>query len=134
MLFRASHGKMMTSYGNYKMNVDHKCLGKSVSNIKNPVLGAVVDTPRSPTKKFRCEVCNKCFSHTTTLQDHLNIHTKQKPHRCPFSDCNKAFSNRSNLSRHLRIHTGVKPYTCHICNKSFSQSSNLKAHVKIHNR
>lgn len=76
--------------------------------------------------------CNKRFSHSSTLKDHMNIHFQRKPYIC--KECGKGFPNGSNLNRHARIHTKSKPYVCPVCNKAFSQSSNLRVHQKIHER
>lgn len=89
---------------------------------------------RATNKPYSCEICGKNFSHSSTLKDHMNIHSQNKPYFCTYLGCTKSFSNGSNLNRHMRIHTGVRPYKCSVCKKKFSQSSNLKVHEKIHIR
>ena len=40
------------------------------------------------------------------------IHTGDKPYKCDV--CDKAFSHSNNLQRHAMIHTGDKPYKCDV--------------------
>lgn len=53
---------------------------------------------------------NRGFNARYKMLVHCRTHTKEKPHRCTFSDCNKSFSRAENLKIHIRSHTLEKPY------------------------
>lgn len=54
----------------------------------------------------------------------------ERPYRC--SMCSRTFSDSSTLTKHCRIHSGEKPYQCDYCPLNFSQSGNLSRHLKLH--
>ncbi|XP_078073949.1 uncharacterized protein LOC144497077 [Mustelus asterias] len=81
-------------------------------------------------KRFKCEICEKCFVTSTRLLLHQVIHTGEKPFRCDV--CKKAFNRSSHLLSHQRIHTGEKPFTCEVCNKSFTRPYSLREHKRLH--
>uniref|UniRef100_A0A3P8VB14 C2H2-type domain-containing protein n=1 Tax=Cynoglossus semilaevis TaxID=244447 RepID=A0A3P8VB14_CYNSE len=48
------------------------------------------------------------------LQQHVIIHTGQKPYKC--SDCGKEFAFLQNMRTHQRLHQ-EKPFRCTCCRK-----------------
>lgn len=54
----------------------------------------------------------------------------ERPYRC--SMCHRTFSDSSTLTKHCRIHSGEKPYQCEYCPLNFSQSGNLSRHLRLH--
>ncbi|CAE6460424.1 unnamed protein product [Rhizoctonia solani] len=61
---------------------------------------------RKPSKeeRRRCPICNKMFRRPSSLDDHLNVHSGDKPHTCPFTGCNTGFATKSNMKRHFLTH------------------------------
>lgn len=53
-----------------------------------------------------------------------------RPYHC--AQCNKTFTQSGHLVNHLRLHDGEKPFRCVVCGKRFTQSGHLSTHAKIH--
>lgn len=58
----------------------------------------------------------------------MRLHTGHKPYKCDV--CEREFTHSNSLQRHTRTHTGEKPYTCDVCGKAFTDMSNMKSHKK----
>ncbi|KAF8603672.1 hypothetical protein BDV93DRAFT_523138 [Ceratobasidium sp. AG-I] len=52
----------------------------------------------------RCPECNKVFRRPSSLEDHLNVHSGNKPHVCPYERCKTGFATKSNMKRHFTTH------------------------------
>ncbi|XP_048198008.1 zinc finger protein 556 [Perognathus longimembris pacificus] len=83
-----------------------------------------------PGRRYECERCGNVFTHPSSLQRHIRIHTGQKPHKC--AQCGKAFSRPSYLRTHEKTHSGEKPHACGVCGKAFLRPYSLTVHARVH--
>jgi len=77
--------------------------------------------------------CSHTFSSKAKLQRHYkSIHLNRKNFKC--AHCEKVLSSKQNLQEHIYIHTGEKPYMCdeYGCGMKFRQGSQLSSHKRIH--
>ncbi|XP_026177814.1 zinc finger protein 250-like isoform X2 [Mastacembelus armatus] len=81
-------------------------------------------------RPFKCEECNKTFAHMSSLRIHRWVHVADKPHKCDI--CPKAFGMKAQLRAHQKVHTGRDKYHCHICGKSVFDLRSLTRHRATH--
>ncbi|XP_069849488.1 zinc finger protein 556-like, partial [Dipodomys merriami] len=86
--------------------------------------------PAGPGRRYECGRCGNVFTHPSSLQRHIRIHTGQKPHKCGV--CGKAFSRPSYLRTHEKTHSGEKPHACGVCGKAFLRPYSLTVHARVH--
>jgi hypothetical protein len=82
-------------------------------------------------KQHFCESCNKVFSSSQTLTNHMKLHTKELEFRCDI--CGKYYVSRSVLGNHIKTHDSsykIPRFNCNHCDKKFTHPSNLKRHIR----
>ncbi|XP_047994657.1 zinc finger protein OZF-like isoform X2 [Leguminivora glycinivorella] len=76
---------------------------------------------------YKCEVCQKVFGETTTLNVHMLSHSvNQKPYQC--ETCSRSFTQQSSLRRHVQTHDARSQLKCSDCDKSFLHKYSLLRH------
>ncbi|KAM4615196.1 uncharacterized protein ACJ7VT_010392 isoform 1-T2 [Polymixia lowei] len=81
-------------------------------------------------KPFSCTFCKKGFDWNHTLREEMRVHAGKKRFSCAI--CSKGFNQKGHLNDHMRLHTGEKPFSCSVCGKSFVQKTTLKTHMRVH--
>ncbi|XP_064093066.1 longitudinals lacking protein, isoforms H/M/V-like isoform X25 [Macrobrachium nipponense] len=87
---------------------------------------------RTGVKMHLCPYCNYETRFTTSLTNHMRIHTGEKPFSCQY--CPYKANQMSNLRSHIRTHTGEKPYGCGYCLYRASTKGNIDYHVSVHHK
>lgn len=80
-------------------------------------------------KEFQCHICSAQLSTKHYLQEHLKLHSDERPEVCSF--CGKTFQMSGNLRQHMKTHMG-KTQICYICGKGFTRRCHLLIHMGSH--
>eukprot|EP01083_Nonionella_stella_P277297 942659_1 len=78
---------------------------------------------QSEERKFKCNLCEKCFKSRSCVKQHLRSHNDERPCQCNL--CGKSFKSHWNLKEHHMTHSDERTYKCNLCDKSFKFRSRL---------
>ncbi|XP_061727730.1 zinc finger protein 728-like [Cydia pomonella] len=81
---------------------------------------------------YICDICGQCFTYKSSLVVHIQMHDGSREKKISCDVCNKQFPYEAPLLAHKRSHTGEKPFPCEICGRKFSATNNLKKHKLTH--
>ena len=91
-------------------------------------LGAVENSKRNGIR-MKCDTCGRIFTQQKYLQQHQEIHEKEKEHACQF--CDKRFYRKLHCLRHQRLHTHFRGGVIPIRQSSFNQRPDSKEY-RVH--
>ena len=75
-----------------------------------------------------CNICQKNFTTSTDLKQHLLRHDGVKPYVC--SQCPKCFCTMRELKSHQLVHSDYKQFCCGLCSKDFKHKRYVVHHFK----
>ncbi|XP_028678833.1 zinc finger protein 436-like [Erpetoichthys calabaricus] len=139
------HTDVAKSLVEQKQNTSLGSFGGLVNGVRKVEKTGRVVVPSSKKgnrPSYPCQICGRCFTHSSSLKRHERFHTGEKPHQC--SECGKGFVQGSDLRKHIETHsrqkkkhqkksgTGEEWLPCPDCGKVFVQHSRLLNHQRTH--
>ncbi|XP_055307451.1 zinc finger protein 740-like, partial [Sitodiplosis mosellana] len=85
-----------------------------------------VGDPKNVSKKHKCDQCEYSTDHKSHFNQHLLIHTGEKPHGCDL--CPKRFTSKQYLRAHMKVHVEQFLFYCPGCLKGFDGKDEKAAH------
>ncbi|KAG7501029.1 zinc finger and BTB domain-containing protein 12 [Solea senegalensis] len=78
---------------------------------------------------YTCPCCGKNFHNSVNFNRHMAVHRGGgKTHQCPL--CYKTFTQKSTLIDHMNLHSGERPHRCAYCHARFAHKPALRRHLK----
>jgi KRAB domain-containing zinc finger protein len=79
-------------------------------------------------QRLRPQKCTECGKVCTSV-GRLNSHKTERLHKC--RECPKDFKSPWELDQHIMVHTGERPHDCHVpeCDGKFKTAKGLAAHA-----
>nr|XP_057924584.1 zinc finger and BTB domain-containing protein 41 [Doryrhamphus excisus]XP_057924585.1 zinc finger and BTB domain-containing protein 41 [Doryrhamphus excisus] len=141
-----------------KLHASKKTLAKHVRRFHPDHLQEFLSKRKKKSEGWKCAICMKIFSRRPHLQEHMILHTQDRPFKCSFCDeyfksrfarlkhqekyhlgpfpcefCGRQFNDTGNRKRHIECtHGGKRKWTCLVCGKSVRERTTLKEHMRIH--
>ncbi|KAM9326861.1 zinc finger and BTB domain-containing protein 41 [Gastrophryne carolinensis] len=141
-----------------KLHASRKTLVKHVKRFHAENAQEFLAIKRLKSDAWRCDICNKSFTRRPHLEEHMILHSQDKPFKCTYCDekfksrfkrlkhqekyhlgpfpcdiCGRQFNDSGNLKRHIEYtHGGKRKWSCFICGKSVRERTTLKEHLRIH--
>lgn len=81
---------------------------------------------------FVCHFCGKNMFTKINLENHLRVHTQERPFKCTIEGCEKRFKQQGQVRRHVMTHTTEQNYSCEVCGIKIKTKYYLVQHRKIH--
>ncbi|XP_015591273.1 zinc finger protein 43 isoform X2 [Cephus cinctus] len=116
---RVHEGKMKPVYHCDICDITYKNARVLSNHIKNKHEGG---------KRYKCAQCGKEYNQSTSLHNHILLHTGEKPFSC--EHCEMTFRTKESRDHHQRKHTGERPYKCPHCDKAFATTTQRREHRK----
>ncbi|XP_063040174.1 zinc finger protein 292a [Engraulis encrasicolus] len=84
-------------------------------------------------QKTICQYCRRQFVNMTHLNDHLKMHSGEKPYYCIQLNCKAAFSSHAELLMHRKLHTRFEAQCVFPdCGRLFTETYQLYDHEAQH--
>ncbi|XP_053549764.1 zinc finger and BTB domain-containing protein 41 [Bombina bombina] len=141
-----------------KLHASRKTLAKHMKRFHPENSQEFLAVKKLKSESWKCDVCNKSFTRRPHLQEHMILHSQDKPFKCSYCEehfksrfprlkhqekhhlgpfpcdiCGRPFNDTGNLKRHIEYtHGGKRKWTCFICGKSVRERTTLKEHMRIH--
>ncbi|XP_008118195.2 zinc finger and BTB domain-containing protein 41 [Anolis carolinensis] len=141
-----------------KLHATKKTLIKHVKRYHPDNIQEFLSIKKKKSDGWKCDICNKSFTRRLHLDEHMILHTQDKPFKCTYCEehfksrfarlkhqekfhlgpfpcdiCGRQFNDTGNLKRHIECtHGGKRKWVCYICGKSVRERTTLKEHLRIH--
>ncbi|CAG5896998.1 unnamed protein product [Menidia menidia] len=141
-----------------KLHASKKTLAKHVRRFHPEHSQEFFTKRKRKSEGWKCAICSKTFSRRPHLQEHMILHTQDRPFKCSFCEeyfrsrfarlkhqekyhlgpfpceiCGRQFNDTGNKKRHIECtHGGKRKWTCFVCGKSVRERTTLTEHLRIH--